>query len=68
MFGWLRAEAARASFLNRIKWSGRMVKWEGSSLSATSRSRRSVAREVDFTHPAGAEELYDAVWTEGAAG
>ena len=67
MFGWLRAEAARASFLNRINWSGKTLTWKGSSLSATSRSRRSVAREVDFTHPAGAEELYDAVWAEGAA-
>ncbi len=62
MFGWLSADAARASRRNREPWT--RVLRRSPSPSRRRRGRGACRRTEDFAHAAAAEERVHAVWTE----
>ena len=62
--GWVSCEIARASRSNRSRNCGSAASAAGRILTATVRSRRRVARLVDFAHAARAERRQDLVRPE----
>src|SRR5438094_7545763 len=65
MFGWFRAEAARASRWNRSKLARSLARSSGRNLSATRRPSLVILSLVDHTHPAATQLLDDAVVRNG---
>ena len=68
MFGWLSAEAARASCSKRADAGGILVSSAGSSLSATCPSEVEVTGEPHLAHATGAEGAHDLIGVQPRAG